>query len=145
MRACHLLDSLLLPIMCLALMTTWLDLVAGWLDSDGRWCWAERWEDTPGAFLCGREALPWPSSVYSSKEQSQSERVVFAINDQIDDHCPKCINDTVYVEKLISLPIEQGEFYLCRCGKCGWRFRVNAAEVRRSTNARRRGDRIITL
>jgi hypothetical protein len=104
--------------MCLALMTTWLDLVAGWLDSDGRWCWAERWEDTPGAFLCGREALPWPSSVYSSKEQSQSERVVFAINDQIDDHCPKCINDTVYVEKLISLPIEQGEFYLCRCGKC---------------------------
>lgn len=143
MRACHLLDSLLLP--CLALMTTWLDLVAGWLDSDGRWCWAEHWEDTPGAFLCGREALPWPSSVYSSKEQSQSERVVFAINDQIDDHCPKCINDTVYVEKLISLPIEQGEFYLCRCGKCGWRFRVNAAEVRRSTNARRRGYRIITL
>ena len=96
--------------MCLALMTTWLDLVAGWLDSDGRWCWAEHWEDTPGAFLCGREALPRPSSVYSSKEQSQSERVVFAINDQIDDHCPKCINDTVYVEKLISLPIEQGGF-----------------------------------
>ena len=50
--------------------------------------------------------------VYSSKEQSQSERVVFAINDQIDDHCPKCINDTVYVEKLISLPIEQGEVLL---------------------------------
>ena len=46
------------------------------------------------------------------EEQSQSERVVFAINDQIDDHCPKCINDTVYVEKLISLPLEQGEFLL---------------------------------
>ena len=95
--------------------------------------------------FCADERRSWPSSVYSSKEQSQSERVVFAINDQIDDHCPKCINDTVYVEKLISLPIEQGEFYLCRCGKCGWRFRVNAVEVRRSTNARRRGDRIITL
>jgi DNA-directed RNA polymerase subunit M/transcription elongation factor TFIIS len=59
---------------------------------------------------------------------SKSERVVFTINNQIDEHCPKCINDTVYVEKLTSLPIDEGEFYLCRCGKCGWRFRVNAAE-----------------
>lgn len=95
--------------------------------------------------FCADERRYLGHRVYSSKEQSQSERVVFAINDQIDDHCPKCINDTVYVEKLISLPIEQGEFYLCRCGKCGWRFPVNAAEVCRSTNARRRGDRIITL
>jgi DNA-directed RNA polymerase subunit M/transcription elongation factor TFIIS len=59
---------------------------------------------------------------------------VFAINDQIDERCPKCINDTVYVEKLISLPIEEGEFYLCRCGKCGWRFRCSR-EVRRSTKS----------
>ena len=54
---------------------------------------------------------------------------MFTINNQIDEHCPKCINDTVYVEKLTSLPIDEGEFYLCRCGKCGWRFRVNAAEM----------------
>jgi DNA-directed RNA polymerase subunit M/transcription elongation factor TFIIS len=53
---------------------------------------------------------------------------VFAINDQIDEHCPQCANDTVYVERLVCLPFDESDVYMCRCGKCGWRFQVKTAE-----------------
>jgi DNA-directed RNA polymerase subunit M/transcription elongation factor TFIIS len=49
---------------------------------------------------------------------------MYTLDDQIDVHCPQCANDTVYVAKLVALPEHEGGAYECRCGKCGWRFRV---------------------
>jgi DNA-directed RNA polymerase subunit M/transcription elongation factor TFIIS len=47
-----------------------------------------------------------------------------AVDDQLNEQCPRCANDTVYVEKIEALPASLSPSYLCRCGKCGWRFRV---------------------
>ena len=58
---------------------------------------------------------------------------MFGIEDRLDAQCPQCANDTVYVEKLVTRPFDQRDDYLCRCGKCGWRFRVEAAETRKWT------------
>jgi DNA-directed RNA polymerase subunit M/transcription elongation factor TFIIS len=53
---------------------------------------------------------------------------MFAVDDEIDVLCPKCANETVYVEKLIPRPVGERDQYLCRCGKCGWLLYVEAAE-----------------
>jgi transcription elongation factor Elf1 len=54
---------------------------------------------------------------------------MFSINDQVDVHCPRCANDTVYVQSLVTLVPEEPEAYWCRCGKCDLRFRVSAAPI----------------
>jgi DNA-directed RNA polymerase subunit M/transcription elongation factor TFIIS len=56
---------------------------------------------------------------------------MFGIDDVMDAQCPQCANDKVYVEKLVTHPADERDMYLCRCGKCGWRFRVEAAEAKR--------------
>jgi len=49
---------------------------------------------------------------------------MYAVNDRIEAQCPQCADEVVYVEMLVSLPDGEGDAHLCRCGKCGWRFRV---------------------
>jgi DNA-directed RNA polymerase subunit M/transcription elongation factor TFIIS len=50
---------------------------------------------------------------------------MYAVDDAIDVHCPQCANEeSVYVEKIVQLVEDPGDAFLCRCGKCGWRFRV---------------------
>ena len=55
---------------------------------------------------------------------------MFGIEDRLDAQCPQCANDTVYVEKLVTRPVDERDDYLCRCGKCGWRFRVEADSLK---------------
>ena len=55
---------------------------------------------------------------------------MFCIDDRLDAQCPQCANDTVYIEKLVLRPFDQRDDYLCRCGKCGLRFRVSMAPTR---------------
>jgi len=42
----------------------------------------------------------------------------------IDAHCPQCADDQIHIERLVDLPTCESSAYLCRCGACGWRFRV---------------------
>jgi hypothetical protein len=43
----------------------------------------------------------------------------------IDAPCPQCANDTVYLERQSFHPAIGRAAFLCRCGKCGWRFRLD--------------------
>jgi hypothetical protein len=54
---------------------------------------------------------------------------MIAVDDPIDVQCPQCTNDTVYLEKIEALPTSIHPSYLCRCGKCGWRFRMYLPEL----------------
>jgi DNA-directed RNA polymerase subunit M/transcription elongation factor TFIIS len=50
---------------------------------------------------------------------------MYSVDDTIDVFCPQCANDeSVYVENIVQLLEDGTDAYLCRCGKCGWRFRV---------------------
>jgi hypothetical protein len=53
---------------------------------------------------------------------------MMAIDDQIDVQCQQCANDAVHIEKVEALPTSSKYSYLCRCGKCGWRFRVYSCQ-----------------
>jgi hypothetical protein len=44
---------------------------------------------------------------------------------QIDAPCPQCANDIVYLERQSFHPANGRTAFLCRCGKCGWRFRLD--------------------
>jgi len=43
----------------------------------------------------------------------------------IDAPCPQCANDTVYLDRQSFHPAIGRAVFLCRCGKCGWRFRLD--------------------
>jgi hypothetical protein len=49
---------------------------------------------------------------------------MYTIDQLIDVFCPQCANEQVYVERIATLEQDEGDAYACRCGKCGWRFRV---------------------
>lgn len=54
---------------------------------------------------------------------------MYDIDDLMEAHCPQCANDFVYVERRVTAaPDLESDAYLCRCGKCGWRFRVFTPE-----------------
>lgn len=53
---------------------------------------------------------------------------MLAVDDQIEVQCQQCANDILYIEKVEELPLAWNYSYLCRCGKCGWRFRVHSRQ-----------------
>jgi transcription elongation factor Elf1 len=65
------------------------------------------------------------------------------VDEELLVYCPRCANETVYIEKIGQLLKDSVPAYLCRCGKCGWRFQVTDPEtfgdatssIRRATDA----------
>ena len=61
------------------------------------------------------------------RPRTYREARMYAVDDAIDVCCPQCANgESVYVEKIERVLKAPVETYLCRCGKCGWRFKVPA-------------------
>jgi hypothetical protein len=56
-----------------------------------------------------------------------------SVDDLVDASCTRCFNDTVYVERIEMFSDTDNDRYLCRCGKCGWRFRVTEPEPQAAT------------
>ena len=54
---------------------------------------------------------------------------MFTVDGQVDVHCPRCANDTVYVQTPVTLVPAKPETYWYRCGKCDFRFRVDAEPI----------------